>query len=130
MSSKKKNTITVDFSNAEASEHVTGSMYHVKSGDLELLLDCGLAQSNNLLRDYRANNAHFNFKAENIKYIFLSHLHLDHSQRVSLLYKRGCEATIIMPKGAKRIFKDMAEDTIHIFQKGVNPHCFTQKLTD
>ena len=76
MSSKKKNTITVDFSNAEASEHVTGSMYHVKSGNLELLLDCGLAQSNNLLRDYRANNAHFNFKAKNIKYIFLSHLHL------------------------------------------------------
>ena len=66
MSSKKKNSIIVDFSNAEASEHVTGSMYHVKSGDLELLLDCGLAQSNNLLRDYRANNAHFNFKAKNI----------------------------------------------------------------
>lgn len=117
MSSKKKNTITVDFSNAEASEHVTGSMYHVKAGDLELLLDCGLAQSNNILKDYRANNAHFKFKAKNIKYIFLSHLHLDHSQRVSLLYKRGCEATIIMPKGSKRIFKDMAEDTLHIFQK-------------
>ena len=75
MSSKKKNTITVDFSNAEASEHVTGSMYHVKAGDLELLLDCGLAQSNNILKDYRANNAHFKFKAKNIKYIFLSHLH-------------------------------------------------------
>ena len=66
MGSKKKNVITVDFGNAEASEHVTGSLYHVQAGELEFLFDCGLAQSNNLLRDYRANNAHFRFTPKNI----------------------------------------------------------------
>lgn len=114
MSNKKKNIINVDFSNAEASEHVTGSCYHISTDSLSILLDCGLAQSNNILRDYRANNEKFNFKVKEVDYLILSHQHADHSMRAPLLYKRGCQAKILVPKGTARILKDMYEDSARI----------------
>lgn len=115
--SKKKNVITVDFSNGDACEHVTGSCHLITTSNYNILLECGLSQSNNTLNDYKTNSRKFNFKVKDIDYIFLMHSHLDHTGRVPLLFARGCEATVIVPKGTTRILKDMFYDSAHIMQK-------------
>ena len=53
---KKKNGIRVSFVGAN-SEEVTGSCTHIKSNDLEILLECGLYQScTTPLNDYKVNS--------------------------------------------------------------------------
>ena len=52
MSSKRKNIIQIDFSNGEAAQHVTGSCIHIKAKEFNIILECGLTQSNNLKKDY------------------------------------------------------------------------------
>lgn len=115
--SKNKNIIQVDFSNGDASEHVTGSCHLISTSKYNILLECGLAQSNDLKGDYLTNSKNFNFKTKEIDYIFLSHWHADHSCRIPLLYMRGCQADIIIPTGGTRILKDMFLDSAHIAMK-------------
>ena len=114
---KKKNFININFGNAAASEHVTGSCYHLKTKNMNILLECGLAQSNNMLKDYRTNNEKFNFKVKDLDYLIICHAHADHSMRAPLLYKRGCKAKVLVPKGNARILKDMYEDSAYIAEK-------------
>lgn len=115
--SKKKNTIKVSFVGAN-SEEVTGSCTHIKSGDLEILLECGLYQScTTPLNDYRVNTHKLGFKPKNINYIFAMHNHIDHIGRIPMLYRNGCEAKIIAPKGSYLIAKELLTDCAHINQR-------------
>lgn len=95
--------IVVSFKDGEAAEHVTGSCIHIKSKEFNILLECGLAQSNSLKKDYNTNNRKFSFSTKALDYIFVNHLHADHSLRIPLLYKRGCKAKIIVPTNSRRI---------------------------
>jgi len=117
MSRTKKNKIVVDFSNGDASTHVTGSCIHIKSDDFSILLECGLSQSNNLRNDYLTNKEKFEFKVGELDYVFCMHAHADHSARIPLLYKRGCKAKLILPEHTSRILKDMFADSAHILER-------------
>lgn len=110
-----KNKLRIDFSNGEAAQHVTGSCIYLP--DLEILLECGFSQSNNLERDFRDNGAKFNFSCKKLKYIFIGHTHLDHVGRLPLLYKRGCDAPIIVSKGTLPLLKNMLEDSVKINER-------------
>lgn len=110
-----KNKLRIDFSNGEAAQHVTGSCIYLP--DLEILLECGFSQSNNLERDFRDNGAKFNFSCKKLKYIFIGHTHLDHVGRLPLLYKRGCDALIIVSKGTLPLLKNMLEDSAKINER-------------
>lgn len=85
--------------------------------DLEVLIECGLSQSNSLERDYIENNAKFSFSCKKLKYIFVGHCHLDHIGRIPLLYKRGCRAKIIVPEGSIEIIRNMLEDSAKILER-------------
>ena len=110
-----KNKLRIDFSNGEAAQHVTGSCIYLP--DLETLLECGLSQSNSLERDYRENNEKFSFSCKKIKYIIVGHCHLDHVGRIPLLYKRGCNADIVVPIGSINIIRNMLEDSVKILER-------------
>lgn len=114
---KKKNYITVDFSNATSSEGVTGSLYYIETSNNKILLDCGMTQSSNIWEDYLANKRKFNFKIKQIDYIFISHPHADHVALLPRLYAEGCDAKIIVAKGTKRFMKDMLEDVAYISER-------------
>ena len=45
-------------------------MAHIEMTNYEILLECGLYQSNNPKEDYKVNSTKFPFKAKNINYIF------------------------------------------------------------
>lgn len=111
---KKKNYITVDFSNATSSEGVTGSLYYIETSNNKILLDCGMTQTNNTWNDYLVNKRKFNFKVKQLDYIFISHNHCDHQSLLPRLYAEGCNAKIIIAKGGKRFLKDMLEDVAYI----------------
>ena len=115
--SKKINKVKVSFPGT-SSEEVTGSMVLIETKTKKILVECGLWQgSGTLLQEYKNNSKRFPFKAKEINYVILLHGHADHTMRVPLLYKRGCEADIISPIGLKSIYKAMGEDSAFIIKR-------------
>lgn len=115
---KNKNKIRVNFSGHNSVE-VTGSCAHIEMSKYEILLDCGLYQSNSIKDDYYINSDKFPFKPKNIDFIFISHVHMDHIGRLPALYAQGCTARIICPKGTYKLFTIMGEDSAYIIERDV-----------
>ena len=113
---KTKNKIRVSFVGENARD-VTGSMIHINTSKCELLLECGLYQSTSPREDYKINSDKFPFKPKNIEYIFLNHVHIDHSGRIPALYAQGCTGKIICPKGSKDLFRMLAYDSAYIIER-------------
>ena len=100
-----------------ASEQVTGSQYLIENSGKKILLECGGCQTNNMERDYQTNSRQFDFKPSELDYVFLGHLHSDHSMLIPKLVKEGFRGNIIVPKGSIPIIKIMLEDSAHIIGK-------------
>ena len=126
---KNKDKIRVSFKNSNAAEDVTGSCTVITYGNPQktILVDCGLTQGGqSLLKEYQANSRKFSFKEKEVDYIIITHLHGDHSLLLPRLYKKGCKAPIIFPKGSFDIFKEMALDSAKIM--GRNSEDLERKL--
>lgn len=80
------------------SEDVTGSQILVKYNNKQILLECGLHQSstNSYLDSYKVNSEKFNFKPEEIDYVFINHSHIDHIGLLPRLVKEGFKGKIIL----------------------------------
>ena len=68
-----------------ADRNVTGSCHLVECAGKKILIDCGLYQGGRELTE--ENAAAFGFEASEIDYLLLTHAHLDHCGRISLLAK-------------------------------------------
>ena len=102
------------------SEEVTGSYTLIECGQSgkKILADYGLIQENlSILKEYQANAKRPSFKEKELTYIFATHSHIDHIGRIASLFKHGCTAPIIMPIGAKAIFKEMCLDSANILER-------------
>lgn len=116
---KSKDKVRVKFVGNNA-VGVTGSQILIDCGKSKkkILIECGLTQENmSLLKSYQINSKKFNFKPKDIDYIFLCHSHVDHIGLVPRLYKEGCEAKIIAPKGMQSFFKAMCIDSAKIMER-------------
>lgn len=113
---KSKNKIRITFSGSNSAS-VTGSCSHIQMSDCEILLECGLYQSNSPREDYKVNSNKFPFKSKNIDYIFLNHSHIDHCGRIPALYAQGCDAKLICPKGTKDLLKVLLLDSAYIISR-------------
>ncbi|MFA6677367.1 MAG: MBL fold metallo-hydrolase [Bacteroidales bacterium] len=114
--SKPKNKVRVSFP-SPASEHVTGSMTLVESSNRKILLDCGLYQCSDMKEQYQINNRKFKFKPKDIDYVFIGHIHADHSLLLPRLIKEGFHGRIIVPIGFSVLFPIMAADSLHIMER-------------
>lgn len=120
--SKKKNkeNIRISFVDEPASEDVTGSGVLIETPNHKLLLDYGLAQSNDKYEDFLINNRRTReFKAKDIDLVFLSHLHADHSLLCPKLFKDGCNGGVIVSPGSLGVLKTMATDSALISDRDV-----------
>ena len=134
--SKANYDVTVDFVGGSASD-VTQSMYLITFRGIQILMDCGLYQSNNLCRDYRINhNPIKGLKPQEIDYIFISHAHTDHCGALPRLFAEGCRAKIIVnkhnpillppittffvPKGGKNNITNIAKEFLRAMQRDWN----------
>lgn len=66
------------------------------------------------------NNRKFKeFKPKDIDFIFITHVHGDHSLLNPKLYKEGCRAVTIVSSGSKQILKDMSYDCAQINERDI-----------
>jgi len=117
---KKVKDIKISFIDESASEDVTGSCVYIETPNHKILLDAGLAQSNDRYKDFLVNNRKTKeFKAKEIDTVFISHLHSDHSLACPKLYKNGFKGTTIIPNGNLGILKTMAYDSAYISERDI-----------
>lgn len=108
---QKKKSIEISFVDEYAAENVTGSLVYIQTPHHKLLLDAGFVQSNDIEDDYRKNTRNFKkFKIKEIDHLFLTHTHGDHIFLAPYLYKRGCQATTIIPQKSSSILKLMLDN--------------------
>jgi len=117
MGKNKKNQIRVSFVGNNA-ENVAGSMTLISTQTKNILIECGLIQGNKtMIAEYRANTAKFEFKPKDIDLVIIGHSHIDHIGKLPKLYKEGCTAPIIVPKGNYDIMNILMSDSAHIMGK-------------
>lgn len=117
---KKKRDIKVSFVDEPASESVTGSGVYIETPNHKILLDYGLAQSNDKYEDFLVNNRKTKeFKAKELDLVFISHLHADHCLATPKLYKNGFRGGTVVPSGNLGIFKTMAMDSAYIAERDI-----------
>ena len=101
-----------------AAQTVTGSMHHIKVGEVNFLLDCGLYQGKR--KEAYERNKSFNFfKPSDIDFVILSHAHIDHSGNLPGLVKQGFEGKIYSTFATRDLCAIMLLDTAHIQEKDV-----------
>jgi metallo-beta-lactamase family protein len=84
-----------------ATHQVTGSSYFLDAGGVKLLVDCGLFQE----RDYSYRNWQgFPVPPDQIQYLLLTHVHLDHSGFIPKLVKEGFAGDIMLTPASKELF--------------------------
>lgn len=76
-----------------ASETVTGSKYLIDTGDIKILIDCGLFQGVKKLR--LMNWDYLSVRANEIDIVLLTHGHLDHTGYLPRLVKNGFNGAIL-----------------------------------
>ena len=94
-----------------AAGQVTGSCYFLEAGGLKILVDCGLFQE----RDFAYRNwNHFPISPDQIDYILLTHVHLDHSGLIPKLVKEGFSGNILTTPASKEMFPIVLMDSARI----------------
>jgi metallo-beta-lactamase family protein len=84
-----------------ATRQVTGSSYLLEGGGLKILVDCGLFQE----RDYSNRNWEtFPVPPNQINYLLLTHVHMDHSGLIPKLVKEGFAGDILLTPASKELF--------------------------
>lgn len=114
---KSKDNYKLNFVGNNAIE-VTGSMTLLTIKDTQILIDCGMTQTNSIQKDFEKNSRlPKEIKPNSLSYVAISHLHIDHLGLTPLLVKNGYTGTIFIPKGSKEIAKKMLLDSAYIIDR-------------
>ena len=87
---------------------VTGSCHLLQADGLNIMVDCGLAQGNDVLLPMES----WPVRASEIDYLFLTHAHIDHIGRVPELIERGFSGEIISSHATKALLIPMLQDAM------------------
>lgn len=102
----------------KSSDDVTGSQYHICYNGKQILLECGLhqSQSNDYLDSYKINSERFKFKPSEIDYVFVAHPHIDHVGLIPRLVKYGFRGKIITTKNTAAVMSPLLLNSCAIVQ--------------
>lgn len=129
ISHDKKDRVKIDFIGDNA-ESVTGSCTRICHQGNTYLFECGMSQEGKtILGTYRINQKILQrIRPQEISFIIVGHLHLDHHGLIPALFSTGrCHAKIILPAGSTAILKEMWLDAAHINQRDSDYLTLTQK---
>ncbi|MBN2693893.1 MBL fold metallo-hydrolase, partial [bacterium] len=93
-------------------EQVTGSCCWCKTDSIEFLVDCGMIQGES--HSHFENNKNFLFNPKNIKFVILTHAHLDHCGLIPKLYKDGFIGKVYCTKATSKIAIEILIDAVGI----------------
>lgn len=94
---------------------VTGSCYLVELNDKKILLDCGMVQGSDQIREW--HKFRFQFRPKDIDAVILSHAHIDHSGLLPLLVAKGFHGKIYCTKGTAELLPVLLKDSVHLYLK-------------
>ena len=100
-----------------AAKQVSGSMSLYDVGDLKILIDCGLTQTNDTKKDILENNKPFNFDPSDIDYCIITHAHIDHCGKIPFLVKSGFNGPILCTEPTLNICDISLKDCAFIWQR-------------
>lgn len=90
-------------------EHtVTGSCHLLQAKDLNIMVDCGLAQG----RDSVNPLSDWPIQPKDLHYLFLTHAHIDHIGRLPELIDHGFRGEIICTHPTKALLEPMLRDAL------------------
>lgn len=89
---------------------VTGSCHLLETDAGNILIDCGMFQGTH----GEWNHDEFGFDPKEIKAVFVTHPHADHTGRLPKLVKEGYAGKIYMPAACRPLSRLVLEDSAHI----------------
>ncbi|MDX3773275.1 MBL fold metallo-hydrolase [Chromatiaceae bacterium AAb-1] len=96
-------------------QQVTGSCYLLEFNGSKILLDCGMVQGADQIREW--HKFRFAFRPEQIELVILSHAHIDHSGLLPLLVARGFSGRILCTPGTAALLPVLLKDSVHLYLK-------------
>jgi len=97
-----------------ATRQVTGSSYLLDIGKMKILIDCGLYQE----REYAYRNwKEFPVSPNEIQYLLLTHVHLDHSGLIPKFVRDGFSGDILMTPPSKQMLPIVLSDSARNLQE-------------
>ncbi len=90
---------------------VTGSCFYLECNALKMLVECGLSQGEDA---DEINRTEFDFRPEEIRYIFITHAHLDHSGMLPRITREGFRGRILTTPATRDLLEFMLSDSAHI----------------
>lgn len=103
-----KSTLTF----ASGAGTVTGANFLLKTGEQNILVDCGLEQGGHFCSD--VNYEPFPFDPHGVSVLVVTHAHMDHIGRIPKLIKDGFKGTIYSTPATKDLAEAMFEDALGI----------------
>jgi len=97
-----------------ATKVVTGSCHLIMTKKVNFLVDCGMFQGKEEHRNFEP----LDFDANEVKYLLLTHGHLDHVGRIPLLFKAGFRGKIITTKATWDLAKIVLTDSANLMEEG------------
>ena len=95
-----------------AAGEVTGSQHLIETGELRLLLDCGLFQGRRA--ESFAKNSKFRCEPKRLDAVVLSHAHIDHCGNLPGLCKAGYRGPIYCTRATADVAAVMMRDSARI----------------
>ena len=92
-----------------ADHEVTGSCHFLQACGVNILVDCGMEQGNDVYE-----NQELPIPASEVDYVLLTHAHIDHSGRIPKLYNEGFRNKIYAHKATCDLCSLMLPDSGHI----------------
>lgn len=98
-----------------AAQQVTGSCYLLQLNQQQFLLDCGMVQGADQVREW--HKFRFPFKPKDIDAVILSHAHIDHSGLLPLLVAKGFKGKIYCTPGTAELLPVLLKDSVNLYLK-------------
>ncbi|WP_168566707.1 MBL fold metallo-hydrolase RNA specificity domain-containing protein [Crateriforma spongiae] len=97
---------------------VTGSCSLIQTAGSAFLVDCGLFQGNRTTQDL--NYQPFPFDVNSVKFLLLTHAHIDHSGLIPKLIKAGFDGPIFATEPTCDLLQFMLPDSAYIQESNVD----------